>query len=119
MSRQGKAWRLLKYLYEKVSNIKVVFSRIEISWFNFSNGVKQCYILSPTLFTTVMAELVTILNVNNHGVKCANQLIPALLYPNDTVLLAESEVKLLQMLAIADDFAVKCGLRFNSSKSKY
>lgn len=114
---QGKAWRILKNLYEKVSN-KVVFGLIETSWFNSSNGVKQGCILSPTLFTTVMLDLVTMLNVCNHGVRCANQIIPALLYADDTVLMAESETQLSLMLAIADDFAVKWGLKFNSSKSK-
>ena len=42
----------------------------------------------------------------------------ALLYADDIVLLAENEKQLCKMLVIADNFAVKWGLKFNSRKSK-
>ena len=54
---QGKAWRLLKNLYDRVEN-KVIFGLLETCWFDTLNGVKQGCILSPTLFSTVMTDLV-------------------------------------------------------------
>ena len=65
-----------------------------------------------------MSDLIGMLNDGKYGVQCVNQLIPALLYADDTVLLAESETQLSQMLSIAHDFACKWGLKYNSSKSK-
>ena len=103
---QGKAWRLIRNLYSKVEN-KVIFGLIETSWFEVMNGVKQGCILSPTLFTTAMTDLVAMLNKEKLGVNCLNLLIPALLYADDIVLMAENDEQLTKMLAVSDTFARK------------
>ena len=104
-------------LYSKVEN-KVIFGLIETSWFEVMNGVKQGCILSPTLFTTAMTDLVAMLNKEKLGVNCLNLLIPALLYADDIVLMAENDEQLSKMLAVSATFARKWGLKFNCVKSK-
>ena len=87
---QGKAWRLLKALYERVEN-KVIFGAFESEWFEVFNGVKQGCILSPTLFSIVMNDLLSMLEKEGLGIKYKETLVSALLYADDTVLLAESQ----------------------------
>lgn len=114
---QGKAWRLIKGLYDKVEN-KVIFGAFESSWFETLNGVKQGCILSPTLFSLVMLDLIDQLKKGNIGVPFRNDRIPCLLYADDIALLAENEDQLNCMLNIAQVFASKWNMTFNCSKSK-
>ena len=57
---QGKCWKLLKSLYSKVSN-KVLFGQHETEFFDQEFGLKQRCILSPTLFSVLMNDLVSML----------------------------------------------------------
>ena len=68
---QEKVWRLLKELYSTVSN-KVVLAELESEWFNKDNGVKQGFILSPSLFSVMMKDLTDILSEHNIGVPIAS-----------------------------------------------
>jgi hypothetical protein len=68
---QEKVCRLLKGLYSTVSN-KVVLGDFESEWFNKDNGVKQGFILSPSLFSVMMKDLTDILSEHNIGVPIAS-----------------------------------------------
>ena len=83
----------------------MIFGHIETSWFEVMNGVKQGCILSPTLFSTATVDLVRMLEQENVGIYFQNTHIPALLYADDIVLMANSEVELQKMLEITDNFA--------------
>ena len=89
---QGKAWRLTKLLYDKVES-KVIFGPLESSWFDVFNGVKQGCILSPTLFSLVMLDLVDMFEEKNLGVPHGDGHISSLLYADDIVITADSEDK--------------------------
>ena len=114
---QGKTWRLVHRLYEKVEN-KVIFGPFESNWYESVNGVKQGCILSPTLFSIVMNDLLFMLNEQRLGITYHEELIPALLYADDIVLMANDDKQLQEMLNIAHRFAIKWGMKFNDTKSK-
>ena len=114
---QGKAWRMTRNIYEKVES-KVIFGHFESPWFEVFNGVKQGCILSPTLFSIVMLDLIDMFREKDLGVPHSNSHIPCLLYADDIVLMAESENQLLVMLNIAHVFVEKWNMKFNCAKSK-
>jgi hypothetical protein len=113
---QGKAWRLVKMLYNRVDS-KVIFGQFESEMFQVQNGVKQGCILSPCLFNLVMEDMENMLK-GCEGVKVASQKVNGLFYADDIVLLGSSEQELLCMLTIAETFSKKWGLLFNSKKSQ-
>ena len=114
---QGKAWRLVKGLYSQVNN-KVIFGPFESSWFEVAHGVKQGCILSPTLFSLVMQDLIDMLNDKNFGIPLNGTKTPGLLYADDVVLIGESEESLTKMLNVSHVFVSKWGMSFNYDKSK-
>jgi hypothetical protein len=57
---QGKCWKLLRSLYSNVS-IKVLFGDFESDRFDQEFGLKQGCVLSPTLFSVLMNDLVSML----------------------------------------------------------
>jgi hypothetical protein len=113
---QGKCWRLIKMLYNKVDS-KVIFGDISTEFFSIENGVKQGCILSPTLFNMVIEDLNDMLN-NCLGIPVGDRCIRGLYYADDVVLLASSDKDLQQMLDIAGHFGSKWGLKFNNKKSQ-
>ena len=114
---QGKTWRLIRALYSNVQS-KVIFGTVETEWFDVENGVKQGCVLSPTLFSLLMCDLVDMLIQENVGLEYNSRLLPALLFADDIVLMAPDEEQLNKMLSVASRFALKWGLTFNETKSK-
>ena len=114
---QGKCWKLLRSLYENVSN-KVIFGDYESEWFSQDFGLKQGCILSPTLFSILMSDLAEMLSSANLGVELSSKLINCLLFADDIVLMGTSDEELQSLLDITAKFAEKWGMKFNPSKSK-
>ena len=114
---QGKCWKLLRSLYSNVSN-KVLFGEFESDWFDREFGLKQGCVLSPTLFSVLMNDLVSMLSEQNLGVNLASDIINCLLFADDIVLMGKSEQELQTLLNITARFASKWNLKFNSKKSK-
>ena len=113
---QGKAWRLVKALYEKVDN-KVIFGDIESNIYSVTSGVKQGCVLSPCLFNLVMLDLNDMLN-GVGGVNLDGYNLRGLFYADDIVLLAAGEKALQDMLNVTNAFAEKWGLSFSEKKSQ-
>jgi hypothetical protein len=114
---QGKPWRLIKEIYRNVKN-KVVFNDYESDYFNQEYGVKQSCVLSSTLFSVLMNDLVQMLSDTNIGVNISLNLTNCLLFADDVVLMAESPRELQTLLRISHQFAKKWNLKFNSKKCK-
>jgi hypothetical protein len=114
---QGKCWRLLWSLHKEVNN-HVLFGNYESDWFSQDYGVKQGCVLSPTLFSILMNDLVSMLDKAGVGVQVSNQLINSLLFVDDITLIANSEQELNTLIDITSKFADKCNLKFNDTKSK-
>ena len=114
---QGKCWKLLRSLYSNVCN-KVLFGDFESDWFDQEFGLKQGCALSPTLFSVLMNNLVSMLSEQNLVVNLASDIINCLLFADDIVLMGKSEQELQTLLNITARFASKWNLKFNSKKSK-
>ena len=83
---QGKCWKLLKSLYSKVSN-KVLFGQHETEFFDQEFGLKQGCVLSPTLISVLMNDLVSMLKDAGMGIELASEIINCLLFADDIVLI--------------------------------
>ena len=83
---QGKCWKLLKLHYSKVSN-KVLFGQHETEFFDKEFGLKQWCVLSPTLFSVLMNDLVSMLKDAVVGIELASEMINCLLFADDIVLI--------------------------------
>ena len=114
---QGKRWRLLRETYDGVQN-KVFFGNFSSNWYTNDTGLKQGCCLSPTTFSIIMTDLISALNDSKLGIPFEGQNIPALLFADDIVLMAESEEQLSEMLKIVSTFGTKWGFRFDPVKSK-
>ena len=104
---QGKCWKLLRSFYSKVSN-KVLFGDFESDWFDQEFGLKHGCVLSPTLFSVLMNDLVSMLSEHNLGVNLASDIINSLLFADDIVLMGKSEQELQTLLNITARFASLC-----------
>ena len=102
-----------KKMYEKVEN-KVIFGDCESDWFDQEFGLKQGCVLSPTLFSILMADLANMLEYSNIGANISSKLINCLLFADDVVLIAESPEELQELLNISNTW----NLKFNPKKSK-
>jgi hypothetical protein len=76
---QGKCWKLLRSPYSNVGN-KVLLGDLELGWFDQIFGLQQLYVLSPTLFSVLMNDLVSMLSEQNLGVNLASDIINCLLF---------------------------------------
>ena len=85
--------------------------------FQIRGGLKQDYVLSPSLFNIVMADLDDMLK-GHAGLAIGPHIINSLFYADDIVLFVSSESVLQDMLNVAAQFAHKWGMTFNSKKSQ-
>ena len=115
---QGKAWRMIRMLYEKVDN-KVIFGCYESDMYEVMNGLKQGCVISPTIFNLVMTDLHHMLtSCITDGVKIQDTTIHGLYFADDIVLFASCEEQLERMLEVAHGFGQKWGVSFSDKKSK-
>ena len=88
--------------------------------FQTGKGVRQGYILSPCLFN-LYAEYIMRnagLDKAQAGIKIAGKNINKLRYADDTILMAESEEKLMSLLMKVKGESKKVGLKLNIHKTK-
>lgn len=83
----------LKSMYREVSCIIKLNDQLT-DWFPINNGVKQGYLLSPTLFSLYIENLVDELKSARAGIDINNDHVAALFYADDIVLLAHNEESL-------------------------
>jgi hypothetical protein len=107
----------LRSIYDGVSN-KVVFGDFSTEWFGQENGLKQGCVLSTTLFSVLINNLVNMLDGVGIGIDVGKQLINCLLFAYDIARIAETEEELRRLLDVASVFVIKWNLSFNSNKSK-
>ena len=85
------------------------------NWFQIGKGVRQGYILSPSLFN-LYAEYIMRnagLDEAQAGIKIAGRNINNLRYADDTTLMAESEEELKSLLMKVKEESEKVGLKLN------
>jgi hypothetical protein len=76
----------LRSFYSNVSN-KVLFGDFESDWFDPRSWAKQGCVLSPTIFSVLMNDLVSMLSEQNLGANLASDIINCLLFADDIVLM--------------------------------
>ena len=107
----------LKSMYREVSCSIKLNSQLT-DWFPINNGVKQGCLLSPTLFSLYIDDLVDELNSARAGIDINSDHVAALLYADDIVLLAHNEESLQLELDIVYNWCKTWGISINISKTK-
>ena len=87
--------------------------------FTIVNGVKQGGVLSPTLFTNYIDDLLDQLKKSNVGCNVGNIYCGAFGYADDILLIAPTKTGLNKMISIAESFANTFDIIFNALKCKY
>jgi hypothetical protein len=90
-----------------------------LSRFNVSNGVRQGGLLSPTLFTVYMNELIEGLNATGVGCFISGKCVNNLLYADDTALLSPSVKSMNMLLNVCGEYAVDVDGVYNTAKTVY
>ncbi|GFS25466.1 endonuclease-reverse transcriptase [Elysia marginata] len=112
----GKDLRIIKNIYWK--QIAAVRIKNETSTFqNIKRGVRQGCVLSPDLFNLYSETILRNLE-SNPGLKIGGRMINNLRYADDTVLVAENEEDLQNLLDIVVRGSKKMGLELNSKKTE-
>ena len=93
---QGKAWRVVKDMYREVRS-RVKLHGGHSAWWNCAQGVRQGSVLSPLLFSITINSLIDRLN-KHPGVKLGDEKITCLLFADDVVLIAPTELRLRKAL---------------------
>lgn len=100
----------LKYILNPIPKSQKNDPRVNdnlTNWFPTPSGVKQGGALSPTLFAVYINDLTNQIKQVNCGVKCRNEHVCVLLYADDIVLMAETEVDLQRMLRCISNWCKK------------
>ena len=89
-------------------------------WFQTGKGVPQGCILSPCLFNLYAEHIMrnAVLEEAQAGIKVAGRNINNLRYADDTILMAESEEELKNLLMKVKEESEKVGLKLNIQKTK-
>ena len=93
----------------KVLNSQLTLSRT----FSVINGVKQCGVLSPLLFTVYLDQLILALKESGIGFHLNGMFVGAFIYAHDVTLLALTSMTLKAMLNTCSDVAASHNLLFN------
>lgn len=83
-----------------------------------TNGVKQGGVISPTLFTIYLDELLKRLEHSDIGCHIGNVYAGAGSYADDVTLLCPTKTGMEEMLKIATDYADEYHMAFNPTKSQ-
>ena len=96
---RGPFLKLVKALYSQVSSCVKVNGKFS-EWFDINCGVKQGCVLSPTLFSMFVNDLVGDIKGLGKGVQCDVYSFTSLLYADDLVIIADKEEDLQAMLDV-------------------
>ena len=114
---KGCFFNVLESMYKQVF-FSVILPDGLTEKFETNIGVKQGCILSPTLFSLYINDLVGHFNSDCTPLKLDDEFISCLLYADDIVLLSETSKGLQKSLDILHDYCVKWNLEVNINKTK-
>ena len=95
------------------ATVKTVHGKTD--WFQIGKGVRQGYILSPSLFNLYAEYIMRNVGLEEAqaGIKIARRNINNLRHADHTTLMAESEEELKSLLMKVKEESEKVGLKFN------
>ena len=114
---KGKIWRLMRSINEGLKakvNTKAGLSREIVR----ETGGKQGGKLIVSLFAKMMDTLATDLFGKGLGIKIGEELIPTLLFVDDSVTFADGYKQQEDTLKVVDEFAVKHKIEWGAAKSQ-
>ena len=112
----GTFLKFLKALYkESLCRVRVEDRLTEV--FTVNMGLRQGCVLSPTLFSLYINNVVTTLKEKGYGLQCGSDTIPGLLFADDTALLAHEEDSLRRSLDCLVEWCEEWGVGINVAKS--
>ena len=114
---QGQFLSMIKALYQKVSSTVKINSQLS-DWFDVNCGVKQGCVLSPTLFSMFINDLVDSVRGTGRGLRIKDTNIDILMYADDVVILAETEGDLQVILNRVNSWCESWGISINVKKTK-
>ena len=95
----GRFLRFLKALYQDSSCRVRVHDRLSEE-FEVGTGLRQGCVLSPLLFSLYINGVVTRLHKGKCGVQCGGDMVPGLLFADDTSLVASDREGLTKSLDV-------------------
>ena len=118
--KMGISGRFLASLQSLYKNVKctVLVNGLQTDWFDVNCGLKQGCILSPMLFNLFINDLTRHKNDVGSGISVGDTSLSILLYADDIVLMADSELKLQSLLTGLDLRCKQWGLVISATKSK-
>ncbi len=109
--------RLLLNKYTK-QKLQVMWGNAMSQQFTVCNGVKQCGVLSPILFTVYIDGLLSRLKESGIGCYMGNSYVAGMGYAHDIKLLCLSLNGMQQMVDMCIDYEDEYNIKFNGSKSR-
>ena len=109
--------RFLLNMYTNQKN-RVKYNQSFSDYFTVTNGVKQGGVLSPTLFSVYINDLLDNLKNSGYGCSIGDKYVGCVSYADDIIILCASIHGLKQMIKMCESFAMEYQIKFNGSKSK-
>ena len=98
--------------------LRVSYNNKSSEWFRVSNGVKQGAVLSPTLFSVYVDNLLRKITDAGLGCNIGHVCCGIIGYADDILLLAPTVQSLNKMINICEDYANEYDIKFNGTKSQ-
>ena len=114
---KGRPLKVLQSLYSDIRQSVLVDGQ-QTEYIRAHQGVRQGCPMSPVLFSIFIEQMVRRLKQASVGIKLDTQLMFALLYADDAVLLAESAEDLQNLINIVDEYCRDWRMLLNLDKSK-
>jgi hypothetical protein len=107
--------KLFKDLYTD-NKTKVTLQNWETEWLQSETGIKQGCNISPYLFIIYLHDLTTQLIESGHGIEMGETTLPALLYADDIILLANNSDTLQKQLDILTQYGSENNMTYSTPK---
>jgi hypothetical protein len=117
---QGKMWRMITNIYNKVESC-VLVDGATTSWFEVEVGVRQGCVVSPILFSIFVDGLARKIKESGLGVGIEageEDKLGLLMYADDIVLIASNEKELQRMIDIVVGYSHKWRFELNHKKTE-
>ena len=115
MGLRGRLGAFLEELYSGVK-CEVRVGEVLSDPFEVTMGLRQGCVLSPLFFSQYINGMVEKLREAKVSVRCGEEQVPALLFADDMVILAEGEEELRRGLGVLEEWCSEWAMKVNADK---